>query len=131
MENRGMDRKVYEFMELVDCRAEEVLDVPADRLNHAPQSVNVSLEARRKSVGEKELYFGKHQGKKMREVPTDYLVWALGQKPKNNSFRKFQRDAKEFLGATGDRGRPPARRRLGAGLRDPLSREFLQIVRHG
>ena len=95
-----MDPKVNAFLELVRCRPDEVLDIPADRLNQPPQSVTASPEARLKSIGEKQIYFGKHKGKKMREVPTDYLQWALGEKPKNNSFRKFQRDAKEFLGTT-------------------------------
>ena len=92
-----MDPKVNAFLELVRCRPDEVLDIPADRLNQPPQSVTASPEARLKSIGEKQIYFGKHKGKKMREVPTDYLQWALGEKAKDNSFRKFQRDAKEYL----------------------------------
>ena len=130
VEKSDMDRKVRDFMELVDCRAEEVLDIPADRLRQPPQSVTASPEARLKSVGEKQIYFGKHKGKKLREVPTDYLKWALGEKPKDRSFRKFQRDAKEFLGASGDRVRSRKRRSERTEYIDPLCREFLEIVRH-
>ena len=136
-----MNPNVHEFLELVDCQPEDVLNIPAQRVHQPPHStpggVDAVNETRRLSLGDKPVYFGKHAGKKLKDVPRDYLEWALGQKPNNKSFRKFQRDAQEFLGGDGSRRRVPKGlcqhclskgSRLRAELSDPLTKEFLSIV---
>src|SRR4051812_20409238 len=96
-----MDPMLKMFLDLVDCSPEEVKDIPANRVQTSTQSTSeqghIDPVARRKSLGEKEVYFGKHRGKKLKDVPPDYLKWAIGEKATSNSFRRFQRDARELL----------------------------------
>jgi hypothetical protein len=84
-----MDR-LQQFLELVDCRPDEVRDVP-------PLQQPPSPETRRLSSGEAQIYFGKYKGKKLKEIPPSYLRWALSQRASSRSFRKFQQQAKLFL----------------------------------
>jgi len=98
-----MDDKTKAFLELVKCDPSEVRDVPKDRLHCCPSQPGSAArkllpEKRRASLGKKSLYFGKHRGKRLKDVPEDYLRWALKQMAENGSFRRFQRDAREYLG---------------------------------
>ena len=62
-----MDPKLKTFLDLVDCRPHEVKDIPPDR----PLTIDmlkaecdhVDPQARRNSLGETDVYFGKHKGK--------------------------------------------------------------------
>ena len=59
------------FLDVVDCRREDVMTVPAGRLN-ADHAAYSSAPRRTEGVT---LYFGKHKGKTLSEVPIDYLEW--------------------------------------------------------
>ena len=96
-----MDPKLKAFLELVDCRPDEVKDIPLDRPlttdTLKADCDHIDPQARHNSLGQKEVYFGKHKGKKLRDVPRQYLEWALGEQPTTNSFRRFQRQVSAFL----------------------------------
>lgn len=76
--------------------------------------------------------FGKYNGLKLRDVPRPYLDWALSVESASRAMREFQGSARKFLGLW-DAPREPGRlrRHNGDALSDPLSREFLAIVRNG
>ena len=82
-----MDPNVGAFLEVVHCRPEEVRDIPAGRLQLG--CVNPSREERRNSLGETQIYFGKHAGQRLKDVPREYLAWALDQKPTTKTFASF------------------------------------------
>jgi hypothetical protein len=94
-----MDKNTQTFLDLVDCQPEDVRDVPAGRLdvNHGLEVANLPPAVRRASLGEKEIHFGKHKGKKLKELPQSYFVWALDRKSPNKFFRKFQQNARDYL----------------------------------
>ena len=95
-----MNKDLQTFLDLVDCRPEDVREVPAGRLDvdHSQATpLNVSPEIRLASLGGKEVYFGMHKGKALKDVPMDYLLWACKQKPSNKSFRKFQQNVRDYL----------------------------------
>jgi hypothetical protein len=125
MNDTTQDPKLREFLELVDCEPREVLDIPTGQVLTTEELSDececIDPEARRNSLGEKQVYFGKHGGKKLKDVPLDYLEWALSQQPTTKGFRRFQRDVRQFLGREGSRS--------DVELRDPLTQEFLAIVR--
>ena len=95
-----MDLKLQEFLDLVDCSAAEVKDIPPGRLLRTEalraECERIDPMAHRTSLGEKQVYFGMHQGKKLKDVPLSYLEWALREKATSKAFRKFQRDVREF-----------------------------------
>ncbi len=122
-----MDPNVGAFLEVVNCRPEEVRDIPAGRLQSG--CANPSREERRISLGETQIYFGKHAGQRLKDVPREYLAWALDQKPATKPFRKFQRTVRKYLGKSKPRFRRRKGRRRETGFIDPLTREFLEIVR--
>lgn len=108
-----MDRNVTLFLDLVRCRPEDVLDVPPDRLqiNHAAddETPHLSDDQLRTSIGEQQIYFGKHKGQKLKDVPKNYLTWALSQEAADKSFRKFQRKARDYLASEHLSSGPSAR----------------------
>jgi broad specificity phosphatase PhoE len=101
-----MDPKLKAFLELVDCRPEEVKDIPLDRPLTTDmlkaECDHIDPQARHQSLGEMEAYFGKHKGKKLKDIPRQYLEWAVGERPTTNSFRRFQRRVTEFLSCVAD-----------------------------
>ncbi len=108
-----MKTNLVAFLELVHCQPHQVLDVPPDRLHvdHAaqgegPHHLPVNL---RTSIGEQQIYFGKYKGQKLKEVPTNYLIWALSQKASDKSFRKFQRKVQDYLASENLSPGPSAR----------------------
>src|SRR6187200_653315 len=78
-----MEPKLQQFLDLVDCRPEDVQDIPAGRplkIEEArTECEHFDPAARRTLLGEKEVYFGMHQGKKLKDLPPSYLQWALGE----------------------------------------------------
>jgi hypothetical protein len=96
-----MDLRLKAFLELVDCRPDEVHDIRSERPSTTDtlkaDHAHGATQARRDSLGEKKVYFGKHKGKKLKDIPPQYLEWVLGEQPTTNSFRKFQRQVNEFL----------------------------------
>lgn len=127
-----MDRNLTLFLELVDCQPEDVIDVPPERLhvNHAAhgEGPHCSSDELHASLGDKQIYFGMHKGKQFKDVPKEYLEWAIRQNPTNRSFRKFQGDARDYLRLTNVRPASPQSRSAAEEWRDPLTREYLQIV---
>lgn len=85
-----LDERLQIFLDLVDCTPEEVKDIPP--------STPLSREKRRQSAGETRIYFGKHKGKQLKDIPGSYLSWAIGEKSTSKPFRKFQEQAKAYLG---------------------------------
>src|SRR4051812_46728791 len=61
------------------------------------ECAHIDSQARRHSVGEMEVYFGKQRGKKIGICSRQYLQWALAERATTNSFRKCQRQITEFL----------------------------------
>jgi hypothetical protein len=122
-----MNAKLREFLDLVDCRPEEVKDVPKDRLlsidELRAECAQPDPDSLRKSLAGMEIYFGKHKGSKLGDVPMSYLEWVLTVKPTNSSFRKFQSKVRQFLGRDQEKA-------VGAELRDPLTQELLAIVKN-
>ncbi len=47
--------------------------------------------------GDYRLYFGKHKGRKLSEIPRFYLEWFVKTKPKNKSFNKARRMTALYL----------------------------------
>src|SRR4051812_20554718 len=99
---RNIDPRSREFMDLVDCSADELKDIPLARpltIEELSADCNANdPEARQRSLGDTIVYFGKHKGKKLNNVPLAYLSWAITQQSQNKSFRKFQRRVREFFG---------------------------------
>jgi hypothetical protein len=85
-----LDERLQLFLDLVDCKPEEVKDIPL--------STPPSPAKRQQSAGETKIYFGKHKGKQLKDIPGSYLSWALGEKSTSRPFRKFQEQAKVYLG---------------------------------
>lgn len=56
-------------------------------------SAGLRSEVTKESSSEFQLYFGKHKGKKLSEVPKDYLEWCL----KNLKDEKVKRKIEAFL----------------------------------
>jgi hypothetical protein len=75
--------------------------------------------------------FGKYNGLKLSEVPRSYLDWAISVGPASPAMREFPGSARKFLGMRDAPGKSSGPRRRGGALSDPLSREFLAIVRNG
>src|SRR4051794_7085558 len=98
---RNIDPRTREFMDVVDCSAGEVKDIPLGRAvtieEHAADCSAIDPEARRRSLAETPVYFGRFKGQKLNNVPLWYLSWALTRQSKNRSFRKFQKLVREFL----------------------------------
>ena len=80
---------VEEFLALVDCEFNEVQDTAEE---------TVKYKAAVKEGNSQVVYFGKHKGKRLDEIPADYLIWACRKKGTKGFFRKFQRTAKAELG---------------------------------
>jgi len=92
-----MDAATLEFMEIVECEPWEVLDIP----EYKP----ITEEDRQRGAGTYQLYFGKHKGKSLHEIPRDYLEWLTTQKPRRRanpkhrkSFSKAIEMAERYLG---------------------------------
>jgi uncharacterized protein (DUF3820 family) len=101
-----MDAQTRQFLEVVDCEPAEVLDT-AERLP--------GLKAAVKGASGITVYFGKHKGLMLGQVPSSYLRWALSVGEPSRSFRRFQRQAQTELQARGEpqktKGRKKRRKR--------------------
>lgn len=85
------------FLEIVDCAPEEVSDIPAHRLLPTYSEPRASVKGGDGKVrtkraiirdlrafilrGDWVMTFGKHKGKRLDEVPLDYLRWFVEQPP--------------------------------------------------
>lgn len=87
------DVRTAMFLDLVDCDPSEVLDsfqryggmkAPTDR---------DMLEA----ASRREMAFGKHKGVLLREVPSNYLKWAVAVPDPTKGLRRFCREAQGEL----------------------------------
>jgi len=79
------------FLAVVECDPAKVLDVPADRLGVAADDIPAGAEV--EAAARFEVYFGKHRGRTMAEVPEDYLRWSLVVRHPSGQLRKFARMA--------------------------------------
>jgi hypothetical protein len=100
--SRSAPRRLQEFLERVNCRPEEVKDIPPGRRLTTAQlkaeCARIDPQAQRRSLGEMGVYFGKHRGTKLKDVPLNYLDWVVSEPAQTRSFRRFQRQVREFLG---------------------------------
>lgn len=92
-----MDPQTELFLTIVRCDPADVLDIPADRLGAESGGVPVAETNYAISTGDFVLYFGKHKGMRIKDVPRQYLEWMVGQPSKTKSFLKAQRQAVNFL----------------------------------
>lgn len=86
------DAKTKEFMRIVKCRPEEVRDIPPGRRWSNPPKREPLFK------GGPVLTFGVHKGKRMSEVPKDYLRWILEQPPDSKWFAEAQDEIRRFIG---------------------------------
>jgi hypothetical protein len=130
--NRAADPRLEEFLDLVDHRAEEVKDIPPGRPltteELRSECRRIDPEARRRSLGESRLYFGTHEGKKLKDVPRDYLEWIISTPSKNRSFRKAKRKVCEYLGTPAARSETRKARQQNLEFVSDLDREYLAII---
>jgi len=134
------------FMDLVECQPHEIKDIPRDRTGAAPTYSPPKLaytppKQVQGTNGDWVLFFGKHLGKRLREVPRSYLEWMTSVEGATENFRKAQRAAMNFLASTQHNKRKNNRPRRRTAAQPPsapamrqrvlpgLDREFLDIVR--
>lgn len=86
-----------EFLELVNCEPEEVSDTPSARRYLDPIAEVRRYEGR--VSGSYTLHFGKHKGKRLDEVPREYLEWLAVQdsRGKFKSMRSAKKKIKTYL----------------------------------
>ncbi len=85
----NLDTDTLDFLEIVEAEPWEVLDVP----DYQP----ITEADRQRSAGGFKLYFGKHKGKSLSEIPRDYLEWLVKPKRHRKSFNKARRMAAAYL----------------------------------
>ena len=84
-------------------------------------------------MGDMEVPFGKYNGLKLSEVPRSYLDWALSVESASHAMRELSGEYSQFLGnARSSTANPICDDIIDVAvtLSDPLSREFLAIVRN-
>jgi hypothetical protein len=107
------------FLELVDCDASEVQDA-----NSTPPTVKPagSRAAARtfdaKRFGDRQMPFGKHRGRRIRQIPRNYLSWLAEAIGTSQDADRFKGDLRRWLAAPET---PP-------NLNDALSVEYRQII---
>lgn len=102
-ENKTEEERLDEFQEIVKCRRDQILDVDRWK-SYVPKPAVPKKEKPpfqpmwELPPGEFILQFGKHSGKKVKDVPKTYLTW-MSQVPETNSthFRRAQRYVKRYL----------------------------------
>jgi len=82
-------------MSIVDCKPEDVLDAPE------PLTADKQRDLTRKSMARREIYFGKHKGKTLGEIPEAYLRWIIAQPSlggkSGRSFEKTKEHVRAYL----------------------------------
>lgn len=94
-----MDALTAEFMAIVRCEPVEVREMAPER-RHA-SGAYPSGGPSVKSLGSFVLYFGKHKGKPLADIPKDYLEW-LASAPRlkgksGKGVERTKRRVREFL----------------------------------
>ena len=90
-----LDAATLAFLAIVDCDPAEVRDTHSERryARHDGHQDHNLL-----SLGSKQMWFGKHKGKPLKEVPNDYLLWLLSQPELDNpSVRKSRREITQYI----------------------------------
>jgi hypothetical protein len=63
-----------------------------DRLREDNERLRSRLRAKRKKLPTDVMHFGRHQGERLSEVPTDYLRWAVGYEALRPKHRAKERE---------------------------------------
>ncbi len=87
------DVRTSMFLDLVDCDPSEVIDSFRRYGGMKAPTDQDLLEA----ASRHEMMFGKHKGVLLREVPSDYLQWAVAVPDPTKGLRRFCREAQGEL----------------------------------
>lgn len=93
-----LDDATLAFLDLVDCKPSEVLDIPPDRINADHSNCG---EHNLTSLGNTLVWFGRYKGKTLKDLPVDYLLWFITQPElegkKGSSTRRLRRIALKYI----------------------------------
>ncbi len=97
-DSEPLDERTQVFLALVECDPSEVLDVSRWGGRHstgAPAPGGPGSPSQADPV----LHFGKHRGKRLSEIPRDYLAWLADQESAASSkdFLRACRAARRIL----------------------------------